>query len=98
MKKILLPAILIVSIISVATTTVLAAKEVGGGIWSYGGHHDFYNWGAFSNYWHPSKKHNSTVVRASDAQCDKKYAGAGGTSKAFINTKIGEVAYFYYGF
>ena len=28
-----------------------------GGEWTYGGHHDPNNWGAFSNYYHGSRDH-----------------------------------------
>ncbi|CYU76466.1 lactococcin 972 family bacteriocin [Streptococcus suis] len=77
----------------IAPLTVLAAPYLGGN-WSYGGHHDPNNWGAFSNFYHPSSSHWSRVVRDSDSSSRKGTAGPGGTSRAFINTNLGEVAYF----
>lgn len=54
--------------------------------------------GAFSNYWQPTEKHWSQVVRHSDSESDKGYADADKTSKAFLNTSIGEKVSFYRGF
>ena len=71
---------------------ILAAQNIYGGVWSYGGHHDPNNWGAFSNYYHRSRSHWSNVVRASYSE-----KGPNATSYAFINTSVGEVAYFYCG-
>ncbi|WP_282930164.1 lactococcin 972 family bacteriocin [Anaerococcus sp. Marseille-Q7828] len=88
----------IVSLSTLLTSVAFASVEVDGGIWSYGGVHEVGNWGAFSNYYHPSRYHYSRVVRGRDSKDDTKYAGAGNTSQAFIHTKIGEKAYFYYGF
>lgn len=42
----------------------------------------------------PSSSHWSRVVRDSDSSSRKGTAGPGGTSRAFINTNFGEVAYF----
>lgn len=88
----------IVSLSTLLTSVAFASVEVDGGIWSYGGVHEVGNWGAFSNYYHPSRYHYSRVVRGSDSKANTKYAGAGNTSRAFLNTSIGEKAYFYYGF
>ena len=88
----------IVSLSTLLTSVAFASVEVDGGVWSYGGVHEVGNWGAFSNYYHPSKYHYSRVVRGSDSKSNTKYAGAGNTSRAFLNTSIGEKAYFYYGF
>lgn len=74
------------------------AANLDDGVWSYGGHHEIGNWGAFSNYWHPTEKHWSQVVRHSDSESDKGYADADKTSKAFLNTSIGEKVSFYRGF
>ncbi|MCW3741863.1 lactococcin 972 family bacteriocin, partial [Burkholderia cenocepacia] len=46
-----------------------------GGVWTYGSG----NGGAYSNYYHPSKYHSSTVVSRKTGSSDKGYAGAGGT-------------------
>ncbi|TFU95531.1 lactococcin 972 family bacteriocin [Granulicatella sp. WM01] len=61
-----------------------------GGIWSYGGHHDSDNWGAFSNYYHRTVTHWSEVVRHRDSKAKNVTALLGNTSKAFINTFWGE--------
>ncbi|MGV3353454.1 lactococcin 972 family bacteriocin [Streptococcus orisratti] len=73
---------------------VLAAQNIYGGVWSYGGHHDPSNWGAFSNYYHRTRRHWSNVIRASDSKANYSEVGANATSTAFINTSVGEVAYF----
>ncbi|HEL2413439.1 TPA: lactococcin 972 family bacteriocin [Streptococcus suis] len=73
---------------------VLAAQNIYGGVWSYGGHHDPNNWGAFSNYYHRTRRHWSNVIRASDSKANYSEVGANATSTAFINTSVGEVAYF----
>lgn len=88
----------VVSLSMLLTSVAFASVEVDGGIWSYGGVHEVGNWGAFSNYYHPSRYHYSRVVRGSDSIADTKYASAGKTSRAFLNTSIGEKAYFDYGF
>lgn len=81
-----------------ATTTSAFAIYVGGGQWTYGGHHDPKNWGAFSDYHHAVKYHWSSVSSAERKLADKDCAEAGYTSHAFINTNLGEVVYFDYGF
>lgn len=45
---------------------------------------------------HPSKYHSSTVVSRKTGSSDKGYAGAGGTSRAWIRTSWGEKVAFYY--
>ena len=62
-----------------------------GGVWTYG----LGNGGAYSNYYHPSKYHSSTVVSRKTGSSDKGYAGAGGTSRAWIRTSWGEKGAFY---
>lgn len=54
--------------------------------------------GAFSNYYHPTRWHWSSVVRDSDAESNRGTASAGYTSKAFINCAVGEYVKFDYGF
>ncbi|WP_373192534.1 lactococcin 972 family bacteriocin [Enterococcus sp. RIT-PI-f] len=83
-------------------TTLLAfatpAFAVQGGNWSYGGHHDPTNWGAFSNYYHPTRWHWSSVTRHRDSRSNRGTANANATSRAFINTNLGERASFDFGF
>ncbi len=86
-----------VALVVLFSSNALAAS-LNDGVWSYGGHHEIGNWGAFSNYWHPTEKHWSRVVRHSDSKAVKAYAEAELTSKAFVNTKIGEKVSFYRGF
>lgn len=81
-----------------AAAPVVFAQSVMGGQWSYGGHHDPRNWGAFSNYWHPSRSHSSVVIRHSDSRSNRGYAGSDETSYAFIHTQYGEGASFDIGF
>ncbi|ASW49687.2 MULTISPECIES: lactococcin 972 family bacteriocin [Streptococcus] len=61
-----------------------------GGEWTYGGHHDPGNWGAFSNYYHGSSWHWSYVGSTIRNNQKKSSASAGSSSYAFINTDIGE--------
>ena len=98
MKKKFNRILSIISLTTILSSVAFASVEVDGGVWSYGGVHKANDWGAFSNYYHPNRYHHSRVVRGRDSQSDTAYAGAGKTSQAFINTKIGEKAYFYYGF
>ncbi len=65
--------------VSVASAAVQYPE---GGVWTYGSG----NGGAYSNYYHPSKYHSSTVVSRKTGSSDKGYAGAGGTSRAWIRT------------
>lgn len=74
------------------------AIPVQGGNWVYGGHHDIMNWGAFSQYDHPSRRHWSSVKRGSDGKRVVDYAGADAKSYAFINTSVGEYVDFDFGF
>ena len=57
-----------------------------GGEWTYGGHHDPNNWGAFSNYYHGSRDH---WANGRDNQ-KTPYAGARSAAYAFVNTNFGE--------
>ena len=69
-----------------------AVKYPGGGVWTYGSA----NGGAYSNYYHGSKYHSSTVVSRWTGLSDKGYAGAGRTSYAWIRTFWAEQVSFYY--
>lgn len=68
------------------------------GEWTYGGHHDPTNWGAFSNYYHRSNYHWFYVGSNVRNNKKKSYAVAGIHSYAFINTYIGEHVLFDAGF
>lgn len=92
-KKKLAISFLSLSLLGAVSTTVLADDYLGG-VWSYGGHHDPFDWGAFSNYYHRTVQHWSQVVRHSDSGKSLVKAEAGETSKAFINTSVGEKASF----
>lgn len=91
-KKKLALITLSLSLLGVTTTTF--AVEHLGGVWSYGGHHDPSNWGAFSNFYHRTRNHWSEVVRDRDSSASNASAGPMQTSKAFINTNFGEKAYY----
>lgn len=76
-----------------ATTAIEAAVQYpGGGVWTYGSKNN----GAFSNYYHGSKYHTSTVVSRWNSNSDRGVAPAGKTSYAFIRTSFGEQVAFYY--
>ncbi|MGT2772559.1 lactococcin 972 family bacteriocin [Streptococcus marimammalium] len=79
------PAILLFSV-----TLLVLAVSYRGGEWTYGGYHDPNNWGAISNYYHPSRYHRSYVGSTTRNRQKTAYAGASRTSYAFINTDFGE--------
>lgn len=91
-KSKLLHLFLLGSLALTCSVPVLAAPN--GGHWSYGGHHDPYNWGAFSNYYHADYSHWSTVVRQRDSRSSYGDAAPKHTSRAFINTHFGEHVWF----
>lgn len=92
MKKVIIS--FICCLVTVMLAVPVLAESRYGGNWSYGGHHDPNNWGAFSNYYHDYSNHWSSVSRASDSVGRTGYSGPHGTSTAFINTQFGETAYF----
>lgn len=97
MKQTVKKLALVVSLVAtlgggVAAVASAAAQYPEGGVWTYGSG----NGGAYSNYYHPSKYHSSTVVSRKTGSSDKGYAGAGGTSRAWIRTSWGEKVAFYY--
>ena len=75
-----------------ATAVSAAVQYPEGGVWTYGSG----NGGAYSNYYHPSEYHSSTVISRWTGASDKGYAYAGGTSRAWIRTSWGEKVAFYY--
>jgi len=95
-KKKIMATILLTSIItfSFAGTALAATEYPNGGVWTYGAS----NGGAFSNYYHGSKYHSSTVVSRRDSRSSKGFAYAGKTSYAWISTGWGEPAAFYYNY
>ncbi|MFA9414225.1 lactococcin 972 family bacteriocin [Streptococcus sp. E29BA] len=68
---------------------VLAVSHLGGE-WTYGGHHDPNNWGAFSNYYHGSQYHWAYVGSKGRNNQKTTYAGAHSAAYAFVNTNFGE--------
>ena len=91
-KKLALVASLVATLGGGVAVASAVVKYPGGGVWTYGSA----NGGAYSNYYHPSKYHSSTVVSRKTGSSDKGYAGAGGTSRAWIRTSWGEKVAFYY--
>lgn len=81
-------------VLGTAPTVAAAVQYPDGGVWTYGA--DLMRRGAFSNYYHGSKKHSSTVVSRWNSDFDKGDAGPGETSYAFMRTGIGEKMAFYY--
>ena len=78
--------------IGTASGVAAATQYPDGGVWTYGAA----NGGAFSNYYHGSKYHSSTVVSRWSSRSDIGYASAGRTSYAYIPTSWGEQVAFYY--
>lgn len=98
MKKSLRKVLISLGLLA-ATTTSAFAVYVNGGQWTYGCNNDIGNWGAYSSYHHASKYHWASVVSAERPNRSSRVsASAGKTAYAFINTNIGEVVYFDYGF
>lgn len=97
MKKRGLMLVLPMLLVAIFSTNALAAN-LDDGVWSYGSHREIGNWGAFSNYWHPYEKHWSEVVSKKNSNSSWDKAGPHDTSRAFINTSIGEQVNFYRGF
>lgn len=80
------------SLLSLSVTAFAAVQYPDGGVWTYGAG----DGGAFSNYYHGSKDHSSTVVSRANSHSDKGYAGPGETSYAWIKTYFGEPVSFFY--
>ena len=93
-KKLVLVASLVATLGGGAAVVSAAVQYPGGGVWTYGSS----NGGAYSNYYHPSKYHSSTVSSRWNSSSDKGYAYAGGTSRAWIRTAWGEQVSFYYNY
>lgn len=91
-KKLALVASIAATLGGSVAVASAAVQYLEGGVWTYGSGND----GAYSNYYHPSKYHSSTVVSRKTGSSDKGYAGAGGTSRAWIRTSWGEKVAFYY--
>lgn len=73
-----------------------AVQYPDGGVWTYGA--DYSRRGAFSNYYHGSKEHSSTVVSRWNSDFAKGEALPGETSYAFMRTSIREQVAFYYNY
>lgn len=86
-RKVVVASLVVLSF-SVALPVLAASHR--GGEWTYGGHHDPNNWGAFSNYYHGTQHHWSYVGSTIRNNQRTVYAGARSTSYAFINTNVGE--------
>lgn len=98
-KKVTKGLLVVTAVASISVgTNIVGAQEAGGGEWTYGSNNNPFSLGAFSNYWHPYKFHTSSVVSRGNSNADKKSAGANQTSRAFINTSVGEEVRFHYGF
>lgn len=93
-KKLALVASVAATLGGGATAVSAAVQYPGGGVWTYGSS----NGGAYSNYYHGSKYHSSTVVSRWTGASDKGYAGAGRTSRAWIRTAWAEQVSFYYNY
>ncbi len=97
MKKNVKKFALVAGLVATLGGTVAASAAVqypGGGVWTYGSA----NGGAYSNYFHSSRYHSSTVVSRWTGVSSKGYAKAGQTSRAWIHTVFGERAAFYYNY
>lgn len=83
---------LVILSFSIALPVLAVAHR--GGEWTYGGHHNPGNWGAFSNYYHGSRWHWSYVGSNVRNRSHRATAYAGNHSYAFINTNVGESVVF----
>ena len=92
-KKHRLLALALISSFTLLGAASAAVQYPDGGVWTYGAG----GGGAFSNYYHGQRRHSSTVVSLSNSKSKKAWAKKERTSKAFIPTKFGEKAAFYYG-
>lgn len=86
-------AIFVLSFFYIGTVSA-ATQYPDGGVWTYGAT----SGGAFSNYYHGSKYHTSTVVSRWNSNSSRGAAPAGQTSYAYIDTSFGEQAAFYYNY
>ncbi|HEM6081765.1 lactococcin 972 family bacteriocin [Streptococcus suis] len=84
----------ILTMFTVIPTVAAAVQYPDGGVWTYGATNN----GAFSNYYHGSKHHSSTVVSRKNSNSAKAFADPGKTSRAYIRTEFGEPAAFYYNY
>ena len=78
------------AVLAVSLALPVLAASHRGGEWTYGGHHDPNNWGAFSNYYHGSRFHWAYVGSIRRDNQKLVYAGARGEAYAFVNTYFGE--------
>lgn len=91
LSKIILSASILLSF---SGTALAATQYPDGGVWTYGAS----DGGAYSNYYHGSKYHSSSVISLKDSDSDKGFASAGYTSYAWISTAFGEKVAFYYNY
>ena len=96
-KKILTFAIFLLTVTMIHPTSA-SAVLVNGGDWNYGSNNNPLNWGAFSSYYHGSRRHWASVSSLEGGASSLKYANANATAYAFIRTKLGEKVTFNYGF
>lgn len=78
------------AVLAFSLASPVLAISLRGGEWTYGGHHDPINWGAFSNYYHGSRFHWAYVGSIRRDNQKLVYAGARGEAYAFVNTYFGE--------
>lgn len=97
MKTLIKKVTVAVTLLGILATagSALAATQYPGGVWTYGPDRG----GAFSNYYHGSKWHSSTVV--SRWNSNSSYSGKiapNQTARARIRTSWGEKVAFYYNY
>lgn len=93
-KKVTVAATLL-GTLATAGSALAATQYPGGGVWTYGAT----DGGAFSNYYHGSKMHSSTVVSRKDSR--SAYSGdvlPKNTAEAYLRTVWGEKVAFYYNY
>ena len=78
------------AVLAFSLASPVLAMSFRGGEWTYGGHHDPNNWGAFSNYYHGSRFHWAYVGSNGRKNEKRVYAGARSAAYAFVNTYFGE--------
>jgi lactococcin 972 family bacteriocin len=91
MKKILIGTMLAICFCTGTIVQATTAYPSEGGQWNYG----YTVLGAYSDYFHSSKKHGSTVVNSSTGVKNDATANAGYWSQAFLQTTYSGCSFYY---
>ncbi|MFV0556188.1 MAG: lactococcin 972 family bacteriocin [Lactovum sp.] len=89
-KKVLISLAVVMALATGGVTALAYTSYVGGGTWNYGNYVGY----AYSDYYHGSKDHSSTVIVGNRSNRD--LAGRGDWSQAGLWTKSGASYYYNY--